>query len=145
MPRSTNPYYSGLPSDHFDGLRFFNPDHPDTDRGLSDLLRWKLKGTAAPWPRSVPVRQTIPDACIAGLRATIVGHASVLIQAGGINVLTAPQSPSQSLGSSLLKTHEITPADRTAARAVSAAFLLIRSSRRTIELFARFPGLRTSG
>ena len=85
-----NPYYSGPPSDHFDGLRFFNPDHPDTDRGLRDLLRWKLKGTAAPWPRSVPVRQTIPEARIAGLRATIVGHASVLIQAGGLNVLTDP-------------------------------------------------------
>jgi L-ascorbate metabolism protein UlaG (beta-lactamase superfamily) len=85
-----NPYYSGLPSDHFDGLRFFNPGHPDTDRGLRDLLRWKLKGTAAPWPRSVPVGQTIPGARIDGLRATIVGHASVLIQAGGLNVLTDP-------------------------------------------------------
>jgi L-ascorbate metabolism protein UlaG (beta-lactamase superfamily) len=85
-----NPYYSGQPSDHFDGLRFFNPDHPDTDRGLRDLLRWKLKETAAPWPRSVPVRQTIPDASITGLRATIVGHASVLIQTGGLNVLTDP-------------------------------------------------------
>jgi L-ascorbate metabolism protein UlaG (beta-lactamase superfamily) len=87
---SVNPYYSGPPSDHFDGLRFFNPDHPDTDRGLRDLLRWKLKETAAPWPRSVPGRQTIPDPRIAGVRATIVGHASVLIQAGGLNVLTDP-------------------------------------------------------
>jgi L-ascorbate metabolism protein UlaG (beta-lactamase superfamily) len=90
VPRSGNPYYSGPPSDHFDGLRFFNPDHPATDRSLRDILRWKLKETAAPWPRSVPVRQTIPDARIAGLRATIVGHASVLIQAGGLNVLTDP-------------------------------------------------------
>jgi L-ascorbate metabolism protein UlaG (beta-lactamase superfamily) len=90
VPRSVNPYYSGPAGEHFDGLRFFNPDHPDTDRGLRDLLRWKLKETAAPWPRSVPVRQTIPDASIAGLRATIVGHASVLIQAGGLNVLTDP-------------------------------------------------------
>jgi L-ascorbate metabolism protein UlaG (beta-lactamase superfamily) len=85
-----NPYYSGLASDHFDGTRFFNPDHPDTDRGLRDLLRWKLKETAARWPRSVPVLQSVPDARVAGLRATIVGHASVLIQAGGLNVLTDP-------------------------------------------------------
>lgn len=85
-----NPYYSGQPSDHFDGLRFFNPDHPDTDRSLRDLLRWKLKETAARWPRLVPVQQTIPAASVDGLRATIVGHASVLIQSGGINVLTDP-------------------------------------------------------
>jgi L-ascorbate metabolism protein UlaG (beta-lactamase superfamily) len=90
MPRSTNPYYSGPPSDHFDGLRFFNPNHPETDRGLHDFLRWRLHEKAAAWPRSVPTRQTIPDASVAGLRVTIVGHASVLIQAGGLNVLTDP-------------------------------------------------------
>lgn len=88
--RSENPYYSGPPSDHFDGLRFFNPDHPKTDRSFRDLLRWKLGGRAARWPRSVPARQAVPDASVAGLRATIVGHASVLIQAGGLNVLTDP-------------------------------------------------------
>ena len=87
--RSVNRYYSGLPSDHFDGLRFFNPDHPDTDRGLRDLLRWKLKEKAAPWPRTVPVRQTVPDARVAALRVTIVGHASVLIQAGGLTQYAA--------------------------------------------------------
>jgi len=85
--RSVNPYYSGPPSDHFDGLRFFNPDHPDTDRGLRDLLRWKLKETAAPWPRSVPGGRLF-RMLVSRLRATIVGHASVLIQAGGVNVLT---------------------------------------------------------
>jgi L-ascorbate metabolism protein UlaG (beta-lactamase superfamily) len=90
VPRAVNPYYSGLPSDHFDGLRFFNPGHPDTDRGFRDFLRWRLKERAATWPRSVPMRQTVPEAHIAGLRATIVGHASVLIQAGGLNVLTDP-------------------------------------------------------
>jgi L-ascorbate metabolism protein UlaG (beta-lactamase superfamily) len=87
---SGNPYFSGPPSDHFDGLRFFNPDHPDTDRGIRDILRWKLKGKAATWPRSVPVSQTIPDASVDGMRATVVGHASVLIQTGGLNVLTDP-------------------------------------------------------
>jgi L-ascorbate metabolism protein UlaG (beta-lactamase superfamily) len=89
-PRSANPYYSGLPSDHFDGLRFWNPGHAETDRDFRDIMRWKLKESRAVWPRYIPVRQAIPDARVAGLRATIVGHASVLIQAGGLNVLTDP-------------------------------------------------------
>jgi L-ascorbate metabolism protein UlaG (beta-lactamase superfamily) len=87
---SKNPYYSGQPNDHFDGLRFFNPNHPDTDRSFADILRWKLRERAAAWPRSIPVLQTVPDAEVTGLRATIVGHASVLIQSGGLNVLTDP-------------------------------------------------------
>ena len=32
MPRS-NPYYRGPVTDHFDGLRFFNPGEPDTTAG----------------------------------------------------------------------------------------------------------------
>lgn len=87
---AVNPYYSGPPSENFDGLRFFNPGHPATDRGLSDFLRWRLKERSAEWPHSVPVRQAVPDARVAALRVTIVGHASVLIQAGGLYVLTDP-------------------------------------------------------
>jgi L-ascorbate metabolism protein UlaG (beta-lactamase superfamily) len=90
MRRAVNPYYSGRPGSHFDGLRFFNPDHPKTDRTFRDLLRWKLKERAAAWPRSVSVRQAVPDALVTGVRVTIVGHASVLIQAGGLNVLSDP-------------------------------------------------------
>jgi L-ascorbate metabolism protein UlaG (beta-lactamase superfamily) len=85
-----NPYYSGPISDHFDGLRFFNLDQVDTDRGLRDLLRWKLREKAAKWPPSVPVHQAVPDAGVPGMRVTIVGHASTLIQADGLNVLTDP-------------------------------------------------------
>ena len=90
MARSANPYYSGPPNDHFDGECFFNPGHPDTDRGLRDILRWKLKEKAARWPQSVPAQQTAPDARVAGMRTTVVGHASALIQGGGLNVLTDP-------------------------------------------------------
>jgi hypothetical protein len=53
MPK--NRYYQGPPSDHFDGLRFFNPGQAPTDRGLKDVLRWKLASGVAKWPRSVPV------------------------------------------------------------------------------------------
>jgi hypothetical protein len=65
--RSVNPYYSGQPSDHFDGLRFLNPDHAETDRGFRDILRWKLKESPTVWPRSIPVRQAVPQARVAGL------------------------------------------------------------------------------
>ena len=87
---SKNDYYDGPASDHFDGVRFFNPDHPDTDRSLRDVLRWKLRETQARWPKAVPGRQVVPQAQVDGLRVTMVGHATVLIQAAGLNVLTDP-------------------------------------------------------
>jgi len=85
-----NHYHRGPASDNFDGLRFFNPGQPDTDRSIGELLRWKWEGKAATWPRHVPVRQTVPDERVQGLRVTTVGHATMLIQAAGLNVLTDP-------------------------------------------------------
>jgi L-ascorbate metabolism protein UlaG (beta-lactamase superfamily) len=85
-----NRYYDGQPSDHFDGIRFFNPGQASTDRGISDMLRWKLGGRAAKWPASVPIVPAKPEARVAGLRITMVGHASLLIQAAGRNILTDP-------------------------------------------------------
>jgi len=85
-----NRYYQGPPSDHFDGVRFFNPGSAPVDHGLSAVLRWKLGGGTARWPRSVPVVQAKPAERIAGLRVTMVGHASLLIQAAGLNLLTDP-------------------------------------------------------
>ena len=88
MPR--NRYYSGPPSDHFDGVRFFNPGQPSSDAGLGAVLRWKLANGAARWPVSVSVAPAKPVARHAGLRVTMVGHASLLIQAAGVNILTDP-------------------------------------------------------
>ncbi len=85
-----NPYYRGPVSDHFDGSRFFNPGQPATDRSLRDMWRWKTGARPARWPRSVPVRPARPDRRVDGLRITAVGHASVLIQAAGVNLLTDP-------------------------------------------------------
>ena len=85
-----NRHYTGPRSDHFDGVRFFNPGQPGTDRGLRDLLRWKLAGTAQRWPATVPVTPAVPAARVAGIRVTMVGHASLLIQAAGVNILTDP-------------------------------------------------------
>ena len=87
---STNRYYDGPVTDHFDGTRFFNPGHPSTDRTLVELLRWRFGGRHASWPARVPGRQVIPADRCPGLRVTLVGHASVLIQAAGINLLVDP-------------------------------------------------------
>lgn len=89
MPTS-NPYYRGPASDHFDGVRFFNPGEPGTDRRLRDLLRWRRTAPDNPWPKNVPVRPTKPDVRVDGLRVTMVGHATLLIQVAGLNILTDP-------------------------------------------------------
>lgn len=86
-----NRYYAGPPSDHFDGLRFFNPGQAVTDRSTANLLRWRMGGSRAPWPRKVengPAAK--PPARFGGLRITMVGHASVLIQSSGCNILVDP-------------------------------------------------------
>ena len=87
---SKNRYYSGPPSDHFDGERFFNPGHPATDKSLRDLLRWRFGERGERWPASVPARQVVPQPRVEGLRVTMVGHASLLIQAAGRNLLVDP-------------------------------------------------------
>jgi L-ascorbate metabolism protein UlaG (beta-lactamase superfamily) len=85
-----NPYHAGTVTDHFDGKRFFNPGEPDTDRTLTQVLRWRITVPNNPWPGSVAVTPVIPDAHVNGLRVTMVGHATLLIQIGGLNILTDP-------------------------------------------------------
>lgn len=85
-----NPYYAGPPSDHFDGVRFFNPGQPSTDRSAADLLRWRLEGQRAAWPKHVPVQPARPAARVDAVAVTMIGHASVLIQCAGQNVLVDP-------------------------------------------------------
>ena len=87
--RGGNRYYDGPVSDHFDGTRFFNPGGTDP-RGFGDLLRWQLGGGKAAWPDQVAVTRDRPEPRVDGLRVTMVGHATVLIQAGGLNLLTDP-------------------------------------------------------
>lgn len=89
MPRS-NPYHRGPVTDHFDGLRFFNPGEPDTDRGLRDVLRWRRAAPDNPWPRQIDVVPKVPEQRVDALTVTMVGHATVLIQIAGLNLLTDP-------------------------------------------------------
>ncbi len=84
-----NRYYRGPVSNHFDGEAFFNPGGTPP-RGFGDFLRWQVSGNSADWPDGVAVTQTRPEARGEDLRVTLVGHATVLIQAGGVNILTDP-------------------------------------------------------
>lgn len=86
-------YYTGPASDHFDGRRFFNPGG-EPPRGFAQLLRWQLGGGGEPWPETYP-SPFPPDRPPrrwdrAGLRVCFVGHATFLLQGGGLNVLTDP-------------------------------------------------------
>ena len=93
-------YYRGPRSDHFDGQRFFNPDgDADTQMPIPHGSRagflWnQLTGRDGrpAWPRSVPVTPTKPPARVEGERmlVTWIGHATVLIQTRGLNILTDP-------------------------------------------------------
>ncbi len=86
-----NRYYSGPVSDHFDGTRFFNPGGT-APRGGLDLLRWQFGGGRALWPEAVEnaAGTAAPPARVEDLRVTAVGHATLLVQAGGLNILTDP-------------------------------------------------------
>lgn len=84
------PYHTGPVSGHFDGRRFFNPGGTSPS-GFGDLLRWQFGGGRADWPAQIdagaPAR---PDARVPDLRVTMVGHATLLIQTAGMNILTDP-------------------------------------------------------
>jgi len=92
-------YYAGPVSGHFDGHRFFNPDGDDTARvptgGSRGGFLWRQAtgGDGRPeWRVTLPVETSRPEARVDGERmvATWIGHATVLVQTAGLNILTDP-------------------------------------------------------
>lgn len=86
------PGYAGPDSEHFAGGRFRNPG-PDERHGFFDFLRWRLTsrpGAWRPWTDAPPGAP--PPRAVGGgrLRVTFVGHATVLVQTDGLNILTDP-------------------------------------------------------
>lgn len=82
----------GAVSDHFDGDRFFNPGI-SLDRGVGDMLRWWLAEGGVAWPDQVPngIYDPPPQRVGAGgISVTFIGHATFLVQADGLNILTDP-------------------------------------------------------
>jgi L-ascorbate metabolism protein UlaG (beta-lactamase superfamily) len=113
-------YYEGPDSAHYDGARFFNPDGEDTARpptggSRGNFLFRFLTGSDGrpPWPDHVAVKQGygaaeatpcpvmrrgVPEnwkRCVdhpdpSRMFVTWIGHATVLIQTQGLNILTDP-------------------------------------------------------
>lgn len=85
-------YYSGPKSDHFDGEKFFNPWAPRPKKGFGDMLKWKFNGERAEWPDFVenPGRPAIEENPSAKARVTYIGHATMLVQMNGTNLLVDP-------------------------------------------------------
>lgn len=85
-----NPKYAGPPSDHFDGTRFFVPGHTH-DKSQADLLKWSLGEKRARWPATwlSPFHHR-PAPRVEGIRSTLIGHASYLVQVVGLNLLVDP-------------------------------------------------------
>src|SRR5579862_3869268 len=89
---SMSRYYTGPVSDHFDGERFFDRQS-SPPRSRRELQRWLLerhwRGTKAKWPAWAPspyADRPPPRVEGAGCRLSYVGHASWLIQTGGLNI-----------------------------------------------------------
>jgi len=81
------------PFNHFDGERFIYPWRKRTSRGRFAFWRWKFSGQRAEWPEKLePNRFDEPPERVDGqdLRLSYVGHATFLIQIGGLNILTDP-------------------------------------------------------
>jgi L-ascorbate metabolism protein UlaG (beta-lactamase superfamily) len=88
-----NGYYQGPPSDHFDGVRFYNPGGI-RPKGPGAFLKWQLGDGGEAWPATFasPFPQDRPPARFEaeGARIVLVGHASFLLQTRGSNLLIDP-------------------------------------------------------
>lgn len=93
--RLSAPAYRGPRSSHFDGRRFHN-EPPTRNPGFFELLRWRTHRQHTEWGPPLSVEQAPPGppppARVRGetLRVTFIGHATTLIQTGGVNILTDP-------------------------------------------------------
>jgi L-ascorbate metabolism protein UlaG (beta-lactamase superfamily) len=90
-------------SDHFNGIRYFNPNVPQTLASPSGLptkrgptwwvWNWILRTDWPEWPKRTDFLHGPPPVARApegSLSVTPVGHATFLIQMDGVNILTDP-------------------------------------------------------
>ncbi|HEX8252961.1 MAG TPA: MBL fold metallo-hydrolase [Thermoanaerobaculia bacterium] len=84
------PKYRGETSDHFDGKQFHNLE-PTAHAGFKEMLRWQANRDEGAWEkwREITPATALPKR-VAGLRVTMVNHATLLVQTENVNILTDP-------------------------------------------------------
>lgn len=85
------PAFRGAASDHFDGRRFFNPV-PGWQSERS-FLKWQVDRQQGPWRRwtdAPPGARPVERVPSGAIRVTFIGHATLLLQIDGVNILTDP-------------------------------------------------------
>ncbi|MDI2091263.1 MBL fold metallo-hydrolase [Commensalibacter oyaizuii] len=86
-------YYQGPITDHFDGKVFTNLIRMPKQRYLNawDGIKWYFHMITNTWSGLTPhVVQSHPNKTEAGLKVIMIGHASVLLQIQGYNILVDP-------------------------------------------------------
>ncbi len=105
------PAHVGPESDHFDGVAFHNLD-PFDHGSIADVIEFLTHRDQGPWPEwvSAPPGPPPPRRVAFGeLRVTFVGHATLLVQADGVNVLTDPIWSSRSSPVGFAGPHRVRP------------------------------------
>ena len=107
-----------LPSDHFDGRRFFNPT-PPAQQPFSAVPRMLLE-KRTPWPArvDVPLRQP-PALDGAAATSTFIGHSTFLIQTAAGNILTDPMYSERASPLSIGRTAARAPAGHRVRRSAA--------------------------
>ena len=98
---------------HFNGSRFSNLDYVP-HRNMLEVLKWFLTRSKGEWP-SYTEQNAIYDTPPLSvqnddIRLSFIGHATVLIQTQGINILTDPHWSKKAGPFSLLGPHRVHPA-----------------------------------
>jgi hypothetical protein len=82
-----------MPSDHFDGVRFFNPVMPSrTDEGQKQrsVWVWLVTRSRGTWKNVSVTPSRPPERVHEGVLVTYINHATVLLQFSGLNIVTDP-------------------------------------------------------
>ncbi|MDP8223059.1 MAG: MBL fold metallo-hydrolase [Candidatus Lernaella stagnicola] len=75
----------------FENGRFVNPEIRGQEPGTKEFLRWVSSRKPGPWEKWVEIEPgPAPPQRVDDLRVTFVNHSTVLLQYGGLNILTDP-------------------------------------------------------